>query len=90
MLASAIHSLRRFPFSQDTIRGINSWRFDINNNAEYPIFYSVVLNEPLSALQKGCEQLYYSELLNKAEECNDENMRILYVAAFAVSTYSVN
>ena len=50
----------------------------------------VILNEPISALQKGCEQLYYSELLNKADELNDENMRILYVAAFALSTYSLN
>jgi hypothetical protein len=33
--------------------------------------------------------MYYSELLNKAEEVNDENMRILYVAAFAFSAYSL-
>lgn len=34
--------------------------------------------------------MYYSQLLNKAEEVNDENLRILYVSAFAVSTYSLN
>ena len=27
----------------------------------------VFLNEPLSALQRGCETMYYSELLDKAD-----------------------
>ena len=34
--------------------------------------------------------MYYSELLNKAEEMNDQNMRMLYVAAYAFSIYSLN
>jgi hypothetical protein len=27
----------------------------------------VTINEPLSVLQKGCEQMYYSDLLKKAD-----------------------
>jgi hypothetical protein len=44
----------------------------------------------LSALQKGCEQLYYSELLKKADEQDDGVLRMLYVSAFIISTYSVS
>jgi len=34
--------------------------------------------------------MYYCELLRKADEENDENKRMLYVAAFAVSVYSLH
>lgn len=46
------------------------------------------LNEPLSALQRLCEELEYSELLDKAASSrNSEVDRMMWVAAFAVSMY---
>ncbi|BFZ21724.1 hypothetical protein BsWGS_24762 [Bradybaena similaris] len=48
----------------------------------------VTLNEPLSMLQRLCEELEYSELLDKAAEYDDPYERMMYVAAFAVSSYA--
>nr|CAB3264583.1 oxysterol-binding protein-related protein 6 [Phallusia mammillata] len=48
----------------------------------------VTLNEPLNALQLLCEELEYSDLLEKANDCDDPYERMMYVAAFAVSAYS--
>jgi hypothetical protein len=48
----------------------------------------VVLNEPLNLLQKLCEELEYSELLDKASDCDDPHDRMIYVAAFAISAYA--
>ncbi|KQJ97751.1 hypothetical protein BRADI_3g33020v3 [Brachypodium distachyon] len=51
----------------------------------------VYFNEPLSSLQKCFEDLEYSYLLDRAYECGVRGnglMRILYVAAFAVSGYA--
>lgn len=47
----------------------------------------VALNEPLNMLQRMCEELEYSELLDKAAELSDPYERMVYVAAFAVSSY---
>ncbi|KAL9275639.1 Oxysterol-binding protein-related protein, partial [Drosera capensis] len=51
----------------------------------------VYFNEPLSSLQKCCEDLEYSYLIDEAFEWGkqgDDLMRILNVAAFAVSSYA--
>ncbi|KAM5302374.1 oxysterol-binding protein-related protein 3 isoform 4-T6 [Glossophaga mutica] len=48
----------------------------------------VELNEPLSTLQRLCEELEYSELLHKAARIPDPVERMVYVAAFAVSAYA--
>lgn len=40
-------------------------------------------------LQKGCEQLYYSDLLKTANESKDPLMRMTYVVGFIVSSYSL-
>ena len=47
----------------------------------------VVLNEPIGMLQRLCEELEYSELLDKASETEDVYERMVLVAAFAVSAY---
>ncbi len=48
----------------------------------------VTLNEPLSALQRLCEELEYSELLDKAASSEMSDLdRMTWVAAFAVSVY---
>ncbi|EDV26417.1 uncharacterized protein TRIADDRAFT_21915, partial [Trichoplax adhaerens] len=48
----------------------------------------VSMNEPLSALQRQCEELEYSDLLDKAAMTDDVVERMAYVAAFAVSAYN--
>lgn len=47
----------------------------------------VTSNEPISVLQRLCEQLEYSELLDKASESAGDQ-RLLYVALFSVSALS--
>ncbi|XP_062955056.1 oxysterol-binding protein-related protein 3 isoform X7 [Cynocephalus volans] len=48
----------------------------------------VELNEPLNTLQRLCEELEYSELLDKAAQIPNPLERMVYVAAFAVSAYA--
>ncbi|NXX50930.1 OSBL7 protein, partial [Tricholaema leucomelas] len=48
----------------------------------------VQLNEPLNTLQRLCEELEYSELLDRANRARDPRQRLVYVAAFAVSAYA--
>ncbi|CAF1461107.1 unnamed protein product [Adineta steineri] len=50
----------------------------------------VILNEPLGLLQKLCEEMEYSDLLDRASQIDDGHLRLVYVAAFIVSTYSSN
>ena len=46
----------------------------------------VSFNEPLSSLQRACEDLEYSSLLDQAAECTDDPiLRAALVASFAVS-----
>ncbi|XP_030890107.1 oxysterol-binding protein-related protein 7 [Leptonychotes weddellii] len=48
----------------------------------------VQLNEPLNTLQRLCEELEYSCLLDQASRTADPCERMVYIAAFAVSAYS--
>ncbi|KAM4705434.1 oxysterol-binding protein-related protein 3 isoform 2-T2 [Rhinophrynus dorsalis] len=48
----------------------------------------VQLNEPLNTLQRLCEELEYSELLDKAAQTQDPFERMVYIATFAVSSYA--
>lgn len=50
----------------------------------------VILNEPLGLLQKLCEEMDYSDLLDRASQTDDQHLRLVYVSAFIVSTYSSN
>ncbi|CAF0929211.1 unnamed protein product [Adineta ricciae] len=50
----------------------------------------VILNEPLGVLQKLCEEMEYSDLLDRAAQTDDVHLRLVYVAAFIVSTYAAN
>ena len=47
----------------------------------------VSFNEPLSALQRLCEELEHSSLLDQAAAAENQVDRLLYVAAFAVAGY---
>nr|XP_046233211.1 oxysterol-binding protein-related protein 7 [Scatophagus argus] len=46
------------------------------------------LNEPVNLLQRLCEELEYSELLDTASNTPDPYQRMVYIAAFAISGYS--
>ncbi|XP_068439850.1 oxysterol-binding protein-related protein 7 isoform X2 [Clinocottus analis] len=46
------------------------------------------LNEPVNLLQRLCEELEYSELLDTASSTPDPYQRMVYIAAFAISGYS--
>ncbi|XP_033911204.3 oxysterol-binding protein-related protein 7-like isoform X1 [Acipenser ruthenus] len=48
----------------------------------------VQLNEPLGTLQRLCEELEYSELLDAANQRQDPFERMVFVAAFAISAYA--
>uniref|UniRef100_A0A669FCC3 Oxysterol-binding protein n=1 Tax=Oreochromis niloticus TaxID=8128 RepID=A0A669FCC3_ORENI len=48
----------------------------------------VHLNEPLNTLQKLCEELEYSNLLDTANQTQDPYQRMVYVATFAISSYA--
>ncbi|XP_028317470.1 oxysterol-binding protein-related protein 3-like [Gouania willdenowi] len=48
----------------------------------------VQLNEPLNTLQRLCEELEYSELLDTANQTADPFERMVYVATFAISSYA--
>ncbi|XP_062383140.1 oxysterol-binding protein-related protein 7 isoform X1 [Sardina pilchardus] len=47
------------------------------------------LNEPINLLQRLCEELEYSELLDTASNTEDPYERMVYIAAFAISGYSI-
>lgn len=48
----------------------------------------VNFNEPLSTLQRLTEDYEYSELLDRAAQCDDPALQLVYIAAFAVSSYA--
>ncbi|KAI8394249.1 Oxysterol-binding protein-domain-containing protein [Radiomyces spectabilis] len=48
----------------------------------------VSLNEPLNLLQRLCEELEYSELLDKASMMESSMDQLVYVATFAISGYA--
>uniref|UniRef100_A0A4W6DJ34 Oxysterol-binding protein n=1 Tax=Lates calcarifer TaxID=8187 RepID=A0A4W6DJ34_LATCA len=48
----------------------------------------VHLNEPLNTLQRLCEELEYSELLDRAANTQDPFERMVYIATFVVSGYA--
>ncbi|KAL1785759.1 oxysterol-binding protein-related 6 isoform X10 [Sigmodon hispidus] len=68
---------------------INLWNILRNNIGKdlSKVSMPVELNEPLNTLQHLCEEMEYSELLDKAAETDDPYERMVLVAAFAVSGY---
>jgi hypothetical protein len=48
----------------------------------------ISLNEPLNLLQRLCEELEYSELLDKAAIQTSSMDRLIYVTVFAISGYA--
>jgi len=58
---------------------------DLNRFA-MPVF----LNEPLSMLQKLCENFQYADLLNRAAEETNPHLRLAYVACFNIAGLTMN
>lgn len=50
----------------------------------------IVLNEPLSFLQRTVEYLEYADLIRRASDCDDPVQRLEFVSAFAVSASASN
>ncbi|XP_038846277.1 oxysterol-binding protein-related protein 7-like [Salvelinus namaycush] len=46
------------------------------------------LNEPINLMQRLCEELEYSELLDTANNTLDPYQRMVYIGAFAISGYA--
>ncbi|XP_053124373.1 oxysterol-binding protein-related protein 6 isoform X8 [Hemicordylus capensis] len=69
---------------------INLWNILRNNIGKdlSKVSMPVELNEPLNTLQHLCEELEYSELLDKAADSDDPYERMVLIAAFATSGYA--
>lgn len=78
------------PVPRIAAEGLSLWNLLYKNIGKdlSQISMPVALNEPLNILQRLCEELEYSELLDKAAELGDPYERMVYVAAFAVSAYA--
>lgn len=79
------------PAPQASLEDVSLWGILRNSIGKdlSRISMPVVLNEPLSALQRLCEELEYSELLDEAAALSDPCARMVKVAAFVVSSYAL-
>ncbi|XP_044306636.1 oxysterol-binding protein-related protein 3 isoform X4 [Varanus komodoensis] len=86
------HSKRRtcLPAPCPNTSNISLWNILRNNIGKdlSKVAMPVELNEPLNTLQRLCEELEYSDLLDKAAHTPSLFERMVYVAAFAVSAYA--
>ncbi|XP_062985090.1 oxysterol-binding protein-related protein 3 isoform X2 [Elgaria multicarinata webbii] len=86
------HSKRRtcLPAPCPNTSNISLWNILRNNIGKdlSKVAMPVELNEPLNTLQRLCEELEYSDLLDKAAHTPNLYERMVYVAAFAVSAYA--
>ncbi|XP_043716326.1 oxysterol-binding protein-related protein 2A-like [Telopea speciosissima] len=88
-----IERRKKLPEPVEQEKGISLWSMIKDNVGKdlTRVCLPVYFNEPISSLQKCCEDLEYSYLLDRAYECGQKGnslLRILNVAAFAVSGYS--
>ncbi|XP_033914707.3 oxysterol-binding protein-related protein 3-like isoform X3 [Acipenser ruthenus] len=83
---------RRFclPAPGPDTSNISLWNILRNNIGKdlSKVAMPVQLNEPLNTLQRLCEELEYSELLDTAAETQDPFQRMVYIATFAISGYA--
>ncbi|XP_068895073.1 oxysterol-binding protein-related protein 6-like isoform X4 [Tenebrio molitor] len=78
------------PAPRPHTEGLSLWNLLSRNIGKdlSQISMPVALNEPLNVLQRLCEELEYSELLDKAASLDDPYERMVEIAAFAVSGYA--
>ncbi|XP_062034439.1 oxysterol-binding protein-related protein 3 isoform X4 [Lepus europaeus] len=90
--AGEVKSTRRtcLPAPCPSPSNVSLWNILRNNIGKdlSKVAMPVELNEPLNTLQRLCEELEYSELLDKAARLPSALERMVYVAAFAVSAYA--
>ncbi|KAH7447555.1 hypothetical protein KP509_01G111700 [Ceratopteris richardii] len=84
---------KRLPDPKEKEKGVSLWSLIKDNIGKdlTRVCLPVYFNEPISSLQKCFEDLEYSYLLDRAYEWGRRGnplMRLLHVAAFAVSGYS--
>ncbi|XP_027369058.1 oxysterol-binding protein-related protein 1C-like [Abrus precatorius] len=84
---------KKLPDPVEKEKGVSLWSMIKDNIGRdlTKVCLPVYFNEPLSSLQKCCEEMEYSYLLDRAYEWGRRGnslMRILNVAAFAVSAYA--
>ncbi|XP_068624997.1 oxysterol-binding protein-related protein 6-like [Battus philenor] len=82
----------RLPSTRPTPGGPSLWNLLYKNIGKdlSQISMPVTINEPLNMLQRLCEELEYSELLDMAAASGSGMERMALVAAFAVSAYSAS
>ncbi|XP_066988597.1 oxysterol-binding protein-related protein 6-like isoform X6 [Macrobrachium rosenbergii] len=80
----------RLPAPRPITEDFSVWNFLYKNIGKdlSKVCMPVTLNEPLNMLQRMCEELEYSELLDKAAGLENDGDRMVLVAAFAVSAYA--
>eukprot|EP00090_Calanus_glacialis_P045445 TRINITY_DN8436_c0_g1_i1.p1 TRINITY_DN8436_c0_g1~~TRINITY_DN8436_c0_g1_i1.p1 ORF type:complete len:909 (+),score=338.09 TRINITY_DN8436_c0_g1_i1:70-2796(+) len=80
---------RELPVPKTETEGVNLWNLLCKNIGKdlSKISMPVTLNEPLSTLQRLCEELEYSDLVDKAVSSTTALDRMTWVAAFAISAY---
>ncbi|KAM4580761.1 oxysterol-binding protein-related protein 3 isoform 2-T3 [Odontesthes bonariensis] len=78
------------PSPSPTNSTISLWNILRNNIGKdlSKVAMPVHLNEPLNTLQRLCEELEYSELLDRAANTQDPFERMMYIATFVVSGYA--
>ncbi|VFQ83923.1 unnamed protein product [Cuscuta campestris] len=84
---------KKLPVPVEKEKGVSLWSMIKDNIGKdlTKVCLPVYFNEPLSSLQKSFEDLEYSYLVDRASEWGKRGnslMRILNVAAFAVSAYA--
>ncbi|GAB2274142.1 Oxysterol-binding protein- protein 2A [Dionaea muscipula] len=84
---------KKLPDPVEKEKGVSLWSMIKDNVGKdlTRVCLPVYFNEPLSSLQKCCEDLEYSYLLDRAYEegkAGNSALRVLNVAAFAVSGYA--
>ncbi|KAG1665285.1 hypothetical protein FOA52_015862 [Chlamydomonas sp. UWO 241] len=67
--------------------GSNQFQQYIGMDVTSLLSVPVWIMEPVTILQKASEIMQYTELLDKASECNDKFERFAYVAAYLVSPF---
>ncbi|XP_055359502.1 oxysterol-binding protein-related protein 3 isoform X4 [Betta splendens] len=80
----------RLPAPSPTSSTVSLWNILRNNIGKdlSKVAMPVQLNEPLNTLQRLCEELEYSELLDRAAATQDPFERMVYIATFVVSGYA--
>ena len=81
------NSRRQLPVPKTETEGVNLWNLLCKNIGKdlSKISMPVTLNEPLSTLQRLCEELEYSDLIDKAVLAPTPLERLMYCSSFIVN-----